>query len=399
MGDPTRKIDMPSKTGKSTKFAVAGLVFAITASAGIGFLQDARSAGTADTPWPLQVEMRVPFEPTAFSSAGRTHLTYELHLTNFGNAPLTLRRIEMLDASGEAAEPVAAFEGAPLDALLQPVGAQADESGKSGQLAAGGSVVAFMWVAVVHGARLPNTLRHRVRTADSAVEGAIIGTHHTELKVLRSPVQGTNWLASDAPSNDADNHHRRGIFVIDGHAVISRRYAIDWMQVDNGSSFSGDSLDKRSYYAYGRPVVAVADATVVTVKDGLPDNVPGHNTPGHQGFNPAVPLTMDTHAGNIIILDLGNGQFANYFHLEAASLRVKVGEHVKRGQILALIGNSGDAREPHLHFEITTSPKLMAGEGLPYLIDHYRAKTGDAWQTRTHELPLKDMVIDFGQSR
>jgi hypothetical protein len=390
---------MSRKIGKSTKFVVAGLVFAIAASAGIGFLQDARSAGTADTPWPLQVDMRVPFEPTAFSSAGRTHLTYELYLTNFGNVPLTLRRIEVLDASGVAAEPVAAFEGAPLGALLQRVGAQADGSDKSGQLAAGGSVVVFMWVAVEHGARVPNKLRHRVLTADSAVEGAIIGTHHTELKVLRSPVQGTNWLASDAPSNDADNHHRRGIFVIDGHAVISRRYAIDWMQVDNGTSFKGDALDKRSYYAYGKPVVAVADATVVAVKDGLPDNVPGHNTPGHQGFNPAVPLTMDTLAGNIIILDLGNGQFAHYCHLEAESLRVRVGDHVQRGQILALIGNSGDAREPHVHFEITTSSKLMAGEGLPYLIDHYHAKSGDAWQTRVHELPLKDMVIDFGKGR
>jgi hypothetical protein len=390
---------MSGKTGKSTKFVVAGLVFAIAASAGIGFLQDARSAGTADTPWPLQVDMRVPFEPTAFSSAGRTHLTYELYLTNFGNVPLTLRRIEVWDASGVAAEPVAAFEGAPLGALLQPVGAQADGSDKSGQLAAGGSVVVFMWVAVEHRATVPNKLRHRVLTADSAVEGAIIGTHHTELKVLRSPVQGTNWLASDAPSNDADNHHRRGIFVIDGHAVISRRYAIDWMQVDNGTSFKGDALDKRSYYAYGKPVVAVADATVVAVKDGLPDNVPGHNTPGHQGFNPAIPLTMDTHAGNIIILDLGNGQFAHYCHLEAESLRVRVGDHVQRGQILALIGNSGDAREPHVHFEITTSSKPMAGEGLPYLIDHYHAKSGDAWQTRMHELPLKDMVIDFGKGR
>jgi hypothetical protein len=129
---------MPSKIGKSTKFVVAGLVFAITASAAIGFLQDARSAGTADTPWPLQVDVRVPFEPTAFSSAGRTHLTYELYLTNFGNAPLTLRRIEVLDASGVAEEPVVAFEGAQLDSLLQPVGAQADGGGKSGQLAAGG---------------------------------------------------------------------------------------------------------------------------------------------------------------------------------------------------------------------------------------------------------------------
>jgi murein DD-endopeptidase MepM/ murein hydrolase activator NlpD len=67
-------------------------------------------------------------------------------------------------------------------------------------------------------------------------------------------------------------------------------------------------------------------------------------------------------------------------------------------QVLARIGNSGDAREPHLHFQVTTSPTLLAGEGVPYLIDRYRAKSAaDAWEERTRELPLKDMLIDFGR--
>ena len=253
-----------------------------------------------------------------------------------------------------------------------------------------------MWVSFEPGAHVPSHLRHRILTVDSSVEGAVIGTHHTELKVLRSPVQGSNWLASDAPSNDAENHHRRGIFVFDGRAAISRRYAIDWIQVENGASFSGDASDKRSYYAYGKPVLAVADAIVVIAKDGLPDNVPGHNTPGHEGFHPAVPLTMDTHGGNTVVLDLGSGQFAYYCHLQPSSVRVKVGERVRRGQVIALIGDSGDAREPHLHFEITNSPKLLAGEGLPYLIDHFRVKSENGWESRTRELPLKDVVIDFG---
>jgi len=342
--------------------------------------------------------MRVPFEPTAFVSAGRTYLTYELYLTNFTNDPLVLSRVEVLDADTSSTQPIAAFEGELLDAVLQPVGVQTPAAGGNAHpIAPGGSMVVFMWVAFEHGAHVPNKLHHRVVTAGAAAQGAVIGTHHTELKLLRSPVQGTNWLASDAPSNDAGNHHRRGILIFDGRAVISRRYAIDWMQVENGVSFSGDARDKRSYYAYGKPVVAVADATVVTARDGLPDNVPGRNTPGHEGFSPAVPITMETVAGNTITLDLGGGQFAYYCHLLPSSVRVKVGERVRRGQVLALIGDSGDAREPHLHFEIANSPKLLAGEGLPYLIDHFGVKSENGWPSRTRELPLKDMVIDFGR--
>jgi hypothetical protein len=368
---------------------------AIFLAAGIGFLHQARSE---TSPWPLQLEMRVPFEPTAFVSAGRTCLTYELYLTNFTNDPLVLSRVEVLDADTSSTQPIAAFEGELLDAVLQPVGVQtpAEGGGNARPIAPGGSMVVFMWVAFEHGVHVPNRLHHRVVTAGAAAQGAVIGTHHTELKLLRSPVQGTNWLASDAPSNDAGNHHRRGNLVFDGRAVISRRYAIDWMQVENGVSFSGDARDKRSYYAYGKPVVAVADATVVTARDGLPDNVPGHNTPGHEGFSPAVPITIETVAGNTITLDLGGGQFAYYCHLLPSSVRVKVGERVRRGQVLALIGDSGDAREPHLHFEITNSPKLLAGEGLPYLIDHFGVKSENGWSSRTRELPLKDMVIDFG---
>ena len=339
---------------------------------------------------PLQLEMRVPFEPTAFPSAGHTYLVYELYLTNFTNNPLTLSRVEVLDADAPALKPIAAFEGERLDQLLQPLGAPANA--QSRQIVGGGSVVVFMWVTFEPGAQVPKQLRHRVVTADNAAEGAIIGTHHTELKVLRGPVQGSDWLASDAPSNDADNHHRRGVFVYGGRALISRRYAIDWTHVENGATFSGDARDKRAYYSYGKPVVAVADATVVTARDGLPDNVPGHN----EQFSPAVPITMDTVSGNTITLDFGDGQFAYYCHLQPGSVRVKVGERVKRGQIMGLIGASGDAREPHLHFEIANSSRPFEGEGLPYLIDHYRVKSGNGWDSRTRELPLREMVIDLG---
>src|SRR6266403_2166114 len=101
-----------------------------------------RLAHAAPT-WPPQLEMLVPFEPTAFSSGSQTYLTYELHLTNFAANPIMLRRIEVLDADKSDPTPITIFEAGPLDALLQPVGDQRSADGNSvrHQLAAGGSVV------------------------------------------------------------------------------------------------------------------------------------------------------------------------------------------------------------------------------------------------------------------
>jgi hypothetical protein len=310
-------------------------------------------------PFPLQLEMRVPFDPTAFASEGCNYLMYELHLTNFGAAPLNLSRIEVLDADAAAAKPIATFEQEQLETMLQLAGGSR-VAGPKGALtiANGRTAIVFMFIGVRRGSHIPNRLLHHVMTTDSMAEGAVIYSHHTALHVLGPPLEGTNWVADDGPSNGQDNHHRRGVLVLDGRAVISRRYAIDWEQIKDGATFSGDSRDVRSYFSYGRPVLAVADGRVVTARDGLPDNVPGHG----ESFHPAVPITIETVAGNTITLDLGGGQFAYYMHLQSGSLRVKAGDRVRRGQALARIGSTGDAREPHLHFEVTTSSKLGSGE-------------------------------------
>ena len=353
------------------------------------------SAPPAASGFPLQLETRVPFEPTAFPSDGRTYVMYELYLSNFATSPLTLSGLQVLDADAPSAARIAAFEPSEFRALLRPVGAQApgDVGDSYLQLAAGRSDILFLCLAFGPGTHVPNHLRHRIVMSDSTTEGAVIDIHHAKLHVLGAPLMGANWLASDGPSNDESNHHRRGVFVSEGRASISRRYAIDWQQTKNGETFSGDPLDKRSYYSYGKPVLAVADSRVIVAKDGLPDNAPGHN----ESFHPATPITMATVGGNRITLDLGSGQFAQYMHLQPGTLRVKAGDRVRRGQVLARVGSSGDAREPHLHFQVTTSSSLFANEGLPYLIEHYRIKTaGDSWQTRSRELPLGNMLVDFG---
>src|SRR5258708_27852577 len=70
---------------------------------------------------PLQLEMRVPFEPTAFPSGPHFYVMYELHLTNFGTTPLSLSSIEVLDADAGVAQPIATFAAEQLEAMLQPV--------------------------------------------------------------------------------------------------------------------------------------------------------------------------------------------------------------------------------------------------------------------------------------
>src|SRR6188508_2867229 len=83
----------------------------------VGAAPTAAPAAAPSTEFPpLQLEISTPFEPTAFPSAGRNYVIYELHLRSFDARPLTLARIDVVD--GEAA--VASFEGEPLAALLQP---------------------------------------------------------------------------------------------------------------------------------------------------------------------------------------------------------------------------------------------------------------------------------------
>ena len=116
--------------------------------------------------------------------------------------------------------------------------------------------------------------------------------------------------------------------------------------MQDGASSTGDKDVNSSYYSYGSRVLAVASGTVVHLKDGIPDNVPGH-----VGAE-ALKLSLETIAGNVIGLDLGHGQFAYYAHLQPGSIRVKLGQRVRKGELLALVGNSGSSFEPHLHFEV-----------------------------------------------
>jgi murein DD-endopeptidase MepM/ murein hydrolase activator NlpD len=82
-----------------------------------------------------------------------------------------------------------------------------------------------------------------------------------------------------------------------------------------------------------------------------------------------VPITLETVGGNHVIIDIGGGRYAFYAHLQPHSIRVKLGDKVKRGQVLGLVGNSGNSTEPHLHFHMSDASSPLGSEGIPYAFE------------------------------
>jgi murein DD-endopeptidase MepM/ murein hydrolase activator NlpD len=192
---------------------------------------------------------------------------------------------------------------------------------------------------------------------------------------------------------------------LEGRTRIPQRFAIDWLKLgEDGKPFKGEAGKNENWYGYGAELLAVADGTVVGVKDGIPENVPLAPTR-------VVPITLETVGGNYVILDLGNGRFAFYAHLQPQSVRVKVGDKVRKGQVLGLLGNSGNSDAPHLHFHLGDANSPLGTEGLPCVFEAYELLgqttvdelIGKGWKPqapttpskRQQESPLEDQVIRF----
>ena len=177
--------------------------------------------------------------------------------------------------------------------------------------------------------------------------------------VLGAPLRGGRWVAANGLFSV---DHSRSFNAVDGREHLSQRFAFDWVKLgSDGRFFKPDAKANANFAGYGADVLAVADGTVSSLVTDLPDN---------EGNNPLSgrSVTLDTITGNSLILDLGQGRYALYAHLQPGSLKVALGERVKIGQVLARLGSSGNSDAPHLHFQIMDANSLRGAEGLPYAL-------------------------------
>ncbi|WP_030251620.1 M23 family metallopeptidase [Streptomyces sp. NRRL S-455] len=124
-----------------------------------------------------------------------------------------------------------------------------------------------------------------------------------------------------------------------------------------------------AFPAFGAPILAVADATVVRAEGGRRDHLSRNSLPALLYLMVPEGIVREVSGvhrilGNHVILDLGNGTYAAYAHLRRGSLTVREGDRVRAGQLLARCGNSGNSTEPHLHFQLMDGPD--AARGVPF---------------------------------
>jgi murein DD-endopeptidase MepM/ murein hydrolase activator NlpD len=210
--------------------------------------------------------------------------------------------------------------------------------------------------------------------------------------VIGQPLRGGDWRCDNGP---AYNSIHQTTATRGGNVRIAQRFACDFNRIDcddnNRPDPSPDTLTNKMVFAYGAEVLAVATGTVVFVKDSIPED-----TPQNDGFTPAVPMTRSTNAGNWIALDVGNNRYAFYAHLQPGSIRVKVSDTVQKGQVIALVGNSGNTSGPHLHFHIGDQYRILGGdlngnEGLPFVVDSFVV----AGLRQRMEMPIDNTIMRF----
>jgi hypothetical protein len=176
---------------------------------------------------------------------------------------------------------------------------------------------------------------------DDADAAVTVSTIRNTTKMIL-PFQG-EWFVFWGGDTKGQNYH-----------VVNRaqKNAFDIMMVDeNERSYKTDGKKNEDYYAFGQPIIAPCDAEVVTLTEGVKDNIPGE-------MNPAQ-LT-----GNTVVLKTAANEYILFAHLKLNSVKVKTGDKVKQGQEIGLCGNSGNTTEPHLHFHIQDKETMAASTGI-----------------------------------
>ena len=160
-----------------------------------------------------------------------------------------------------------------------------------------------------------------------------------------------------------------------GATANAVRYAYDFCAVNEaGELHRGDGERLEEWFGFGDPVFSPGDGVIAEAVNDMPDNT---LVDGKVVYSDA--LTTDdpkTFFGNYVIIDHQNGEFSYIAHLKLGSVRVKPGAKVLAGQLVGLMGLSGDTSFPHVHYQLQTGVDTFREEGLPSYFHDFRRVVG-----------------------
>lgn len=135
-------------------------------------------------------------------------------------------------------------------------------------------------------------------------------------------------------------------------------------------------LKVENTFAWGKEVFSPFDGKVIKVSNKQNDRynlnllrdlikglvfAPGYKNRG-----------IDYFLGNYIIIESAEGIFTLLAHLKKGSISVEEGQHVKSGDSIARVGNSGNTIQPHLHFQLMRENEPENSIPIPFSLESYR---------------------------
>lgn len=299
---------------------------------------------------------------------GKTHLAYELQLTNTLGSPVDLAALSVKAGDRN----LLTLSGANLAYWTRALGA-----GQTPTTTLGPGQSGVVWLDVAVDGDAPKDLTHALEVkvskpmpplfpATMTEDVAPVTVSDHQPAVIAPPLRGPKWL--DGSSCCDMTAHRMAMNPLNGGLWAAERFAIDYVQLsDNGTIFSGDKTKPESYPYFGADIHAVADGHVVSVINDLPEQVAGRSPTG---------LPLEQYGGNHVVQEIDDGQgghyYAFYAHLKTGTVAVKPGDQLTKGQVIAQLGNTGNSDAPHLHFHVMSTPDPLRSNGLPFVFESYR---------------------------
>jgi murein DD-endopeptidase MepM/ murein hydrolase activator NlpD len=133
------------------------------------------------------------------------------------------------------------------------------------------------------------------------------------------------------------------------------------------------------FYCYNMPVLSPGDGIVEEIVDHIEDNpIGGNNT--------------TQNWGNSIVIKHVDGLYSKLSHLKKNSFKVSKGMYVKKRDVLATCGNSGRSPEPHLHFQIQSTP-YIGSKTLEYPFAAFLTNTNKTYQPQLFTVPSEGTKV------
>ncbi len=315
--------------------------------------------------YPISEELTEDGRTVQYFERARFESHPELSPAGFPVLPTALGALALGGAAGSAlvVEPPVLQEGhTALVQVLAPPGATVVDGSFGGHaltftcclapLTIGNSAPVPWAVAGVVSYQSPDTLPLHVtlRLADGS-------THNLErtiaIPLFPYPTYRTIYNGPRTPASTRDTEHATIDAVFAGRSGPPRWSGPFVLPLHSAPDVTAPFGQRRAYNQ--EPPYEVHEGLDLGAPYGTPVYAPA---PGRVVFARTLPLR-----GNAIIVDHGAGVFTLYAHLEA--FRVHVGQEVAAGDLLGLVGATGNALGPHLHWEVHASgPAVQPQEWL-----------------------------------